>query len=119
MAVIDTSASLTPDLLEQIAGELKRMAVDHSVTLVQCDAKIQWIGPLQKMTAFRGRGGTDLRPPFKADLLRKHRPDLIVYFTDGNGQAPKHPPKVPVVWCLTHKGRAPVKWGRVIRMPRC
>jgi predicted metal-dependent peptidase len=116
MAVIDTSASISPDLLELINGELSRIAADHEVTVVECDAEIQRVDPFRRMRSVRGRGGTDLRPPFEPGFLRRHGPDLIIYFTDGCGPAPEHPPRVPVIWCLTEDGEAPAEWGRILRM---
>ena len=63
MAVIDTSASITPDLLEMINGELIRLAHEHRVTVVECDAEIQRVYPFKAIRNVQGRGGTDLRPP--------------------------------------------------------
>ena len=116
MAVIDTSASMTPDLLEMVNAELSRLAESQFVTVVECDASIKKVydyRPLKKVT---GRGGTDLRPPLKREFLSKHRPDVVVYFTDGFGPAPKKPPGTPVIWCLTPHGEEPASWGRVISM---
>ncbi|MGO8745251.1 MAG: VWA-like domain-containing protein [Thermoguttaceae bacterium] len=116
MAVIDTSASITPDLLEMINGELIRLAHEHRVTVVECDAEIQRVYPFKAIRNVQGRGGTDLRPPLAPAFLRKHHPNLVIYFTDGFGDAPKAPPPVPVIWCLTPEGQRPAKWGRVVQM---
>jgi len=117
MAVIDTSGSITDRLLEQISAELGRMAATFFVDVVECDAKVHSVYRYRPLKSVAGRGGTDLRPPFERDFLRKHRPDLLVFFTDGCGPAPTHGPKrLPVVWCLTAGGRAPAVWGRVIQM---
>lgn len=115
MAVIDTSGSMTERLLEAVDGELRRLARCHSVTVVECDAAIQAVYEYRPLKCVTGRGGTDLRPPLDADFLRRHRPDVILYFTDGEGPAPKRPPRVPVIWCLVPRGKPPVSWGRVIR----
>ena len=117
MAVIDTSGSITPELLELIDAELAGLARHHEVKIVECDCKIHDVYDYRKpLTSVTGRGGTDFRPPLKAKFLRKHRPDLVVYFTDGMGPAPAKRPAVPVVWCLTPHGSQPVPWGRIIRM---
>ncbi len=117
MAVIDTSGSMKTPTLERISSELKRIGFHGEVTIVECDKLIQATypmkGPLQKV---RGRGGTDFRPPLDAKFLAKHRPDIVVYFTDGDGPAPQRPPAVPLVWCLTKGGKLPAKWGRIIRI---
>jgi predicted metal-dependent peptidase len=115
MAVIDTSGSITPELLTQINGELTRLAKRHTVTVCECDCVIHRTYPYKPLTAVCGRGGTDLRPPLERDFLRKHKPDVIVYFTDGYGPAPDRPPGVPVIWCLLPGGRVPAPWGRVVR----
>lgn len=115
MSVIDTSGSIHSTALGQIAGELKRMSRDHDIIVLECDAAIQAIYPFSKvLSSVRGRGGTDLRPPFQPDILAKIRPSVVVYFTDGYGPAPKHPPRVPVIWCLMPGGKQPAPWGRVI-----
>jgi hypothetical protein len=116
MAVIDTSGSITGELLEQISAELALMAMEYTVTVVECDAVVHAVYPYQPLKVVNGRGGTDLRPPLEAAFLTKHRPDLAVYFTDGLGPAHVRAPRVPVVWCLTPDGSPPAEWGRIIRM---
>jgi predicted metal-dependent peptidase len=117
MAVIDTSGSITSELLELIDAELAGLARHHAVKVVECDCEIHAVydyrRPLKNVT---GRGGTDFRPPLEAKFLRKHRPDLIIYFTDGLGPAPDKSPRVPLIWCLTPEGEAPVDWGKKIQM---
>jgi predicted metal-dependent peptidase len=117
LAVIDTSASISDDVLEEIAGELRRLARSHTVTVCECDTEIRKVYKFRnKLELVIGRGGTDLRPPLAPEFFRKHRPDAIVYCTDGFGPAPDRPPSVPVVWCLTVGGRQPASWGRAITM---
>ncbi len=118
MPVIDTSGSMTSDALEAVAGELVRLAATHRVTVVECDAAVQRVYPFRgRLSVLHGRGGTDLRPPFDQALLAKAKPDVIIYFTDGCGPAPKCPPRVPVIWCVTPGGRKPADWGREIWLP--
>ena len=117
MAIIDTSDSMVVALIEMIGAELKRLASDYQVTIVECDAAVQASYPYRgHIKVVHGRGGTDLQPPFEAHILRKIRPDVVVYFTDGDGPAPESPPPVPVIWCLTPGGSRPVSWGREIRI---
>ena len=116
MVVIDTSASMTDDLLELIDAELAKLARDHDVTIVECDYSIQRVYEYRhRLKTLAGRGGTDFCPPLEKQFLRKHRPDLIVFFTDGEGPAPERPPRVRLIWCLTPEGEAPVDWGRKYR----
>src|SRR5262249_47627659 len=116
MAVIDTSGSVTPSLLTKIDSELRGLARSHEVLVVECDCQVHRASPYQQIEEVSGRGGTDLRPPLEREFLRHHRPDLVVYFTDGEGPAPVKAPPVPVVWCLTDGGTEPAAWGRVVWM---
>lgn len=117
MVVIDTSGSMTSELLAQVAGELRTMATSHDVVVVECDAEIQstypFAGELQEVC---GRGGTDLRPPLEPAVLATIRPDVVVYFTDGEGPAHADAPRVPVLWCLTPGAEPPAPWGRTVWM---
>lgn len=117
MAVIDTSGSVTPDLLARISAELDRLARLNEVIVVECDAAVQrtytYRGPLDHV---RGRGGTDLRPPLEPSFWRPLRPDVAVYFTDGYGPAHERQPGLPVLWCLVPNGQPPADWGKVVRI---
>ncbi len=116
MAVIDTSGSISDELLELIDGELRRLATNHEVTVVECDAMIHKVAKYRGLEAVTGRGGTDFCPPLEPDFLRKHRADVVIYFTDGEGPAPEQAPQIPVIWCLVPRGKAPAPWGKMIRM---
>ncbi len=119
MAVVDTSGSVNAQMLADIAAELDAMSANCTITVVECDAKVHAVYPFPQggqVKHMKGRGGTDLRPPFDSAFLREHRPDAIVYFTDGDGPAPRMGPSIPVYWCLTPGGLRPVIWGRVLKM---
>ena len=118
MAVVDTSASMSTALLEEIAAQLVHLSHAQTVTVVECDARVQRVYPFAgSLRVVHGRGGTDFRPVFTTDLLRQVRPDVTLIFTDGEGPAPEQPPAVPVLWCLTGDGEKPVSWGRELRLP--
>jgi predicted metal-dependent peptidase len=116
VVAIDTSASMTVRQLNMIAGELSAIGDRAEATVIECDCQItdmyKFAGRLNEL---KGRGGTDLRPPFSASLAL--RPDALVYFTDGFGTAPQTPPPFPAIWCLTANGQRPAPWGRVLWMP--
>jgi predicted metal-dependent peptidase len=116
LAVIDTSGSISADSLSIIDGELRKLARHANVVIAECDTEVQAVYPYRSLQVVRGRGGTDLRPPFEKQFLKQQRADLIIYFTDGFGPAPERPPRQPVVWCLTRDGEQPAPWGRVVRM---
>jgi predicted metal-dependent peptidase len=116
MAAIDTSGSITARMLSQVDGELGRMARSYQVLVVECDCAVRRVYPYRPLEAVLGRGGTDLRPPLRRQFLREHRPDLVLFFTDGFGPAPERSPGIPVVWCLLPGGVRPAPWGRHIRI---
>jgi predicted metal-dependent peptidase len=117
LGVIDTSGSIDNEMLEEIGGELCRLARSHCVTVVECDVSIQRVYPYRgKVEVVHGRGGTDLRPPLKPAFLRKHQADLVVFFTDDCGPAPERAPPVEVIWCITGEGKRPAEWGLVVPM---
>ncbi len=118
LAVIDSSDSIGTVTLEKVSLELERMSRVCELVVVECDARVQAVYKYtQKVTRVHGRGGTDFRPPLASGFLRKHRTDVVLYFTDGYGTPPARPPVVPVIWCLTAEGEKPTKWGREVRLP--
>lgn len=109
---IDTSASMLVRELEEIARQLRAIAAFVDVTVIECDASIQRIYAFDReLRSVRGRGGTDLRPPFDRETLERYAPDGLVYFTDGRGPFPRRPPRVPVLWVLTKPASFPCPWG--------
>jgi predicted metal-dependent peptidase len=117
MAVLDTSGSVTAADLEDMAVELRQLRFRGEVVVVECDAIIHAVYTFSgSLGHVHGRGGTDLCPPFEPVFLREHRPDVLIYFTDGYGPAPVSPPSIPVFWCLTRGGIQPTTWGRVLRI---
>jgi predicted metal-dependent peptidase len=115
MAVIDTSGSMDAEILNLVSAELRHLARDYQVVVVECDAEIQAVydyrGPIDIV---HRRGGTDLRPPFENDFPAKTRPDVIAYFTDGDGPAPLKASKIPTIWCLTSDRARPAAWGMAL-----
>ena len=63
------------------------------------------------------RAGTSFIPVF--DYVRSHgmRPDVLVYVTDGYGDAPQKAPPYPVLWVLTSDGTEKfATWGQKIHL---
>lgn len=116
LGAIDTSGSMSPATIAGISAELAVMSRSHIVTVVECDTQIRAVYNYRPITEVQGRGGTDFRPVFEASFLQDHRPDLVVYFTDGRGKCPVEAPRIPVIWCLTANGRQPSNWGKTVRM---
>jgi predicted metal-dependent peptidase len=117
VVVVDTSGSISTRDLASIDAELGHMSRYHEIEIVECDAKIQAQYPYRgHLEEVRGRGGTDLRPPFQRMILNKIRPDVVVVFTDGIGPAPNRSPGLPVIWCLVAGGYPPAHWGKVVHI---
>ena len=116
MAVIDTSGSMSPPMLEDISAELSKMAHHVEVVVVESDAAIQRVYSYRPIKTVHGGGGTDFRPPLDPEFLRTHRADLVIFFTDGYGPAPDQSPPLPVIWCISSDGQKPVPWGQEIRL---
>lgn len=109
---IDTSASMSESILGEIANEIARLSAHVEITVAEVDAAIQRVYPFRgRIDTVKGRGGTDLRPLFVPEFLERHRPDAIVYFTDGEGPWPQAEPGVPVLWVLSGAGGFACPWG--------
>jgi len=120
LVAIDSSGSMGPAELGAVARELVPLAARARITIVECDDAIRRVYPFTgRIDTICGRGGTDLRPPFAPELLRRHGRDGVVYFTDGGGPTPQQPPKVPVLWVLTGVGEEfDCAFGRRVVLPR-
>lgn len=124
VVLLDTSGSINDDELLEFVSEIDALKgqVRARVALHACDAALAETGPwqfepweeLRLPEDFRGGGGTDFRPPFEWLEREGRRPDLVVYFTDGDGQFPRSEPVYPVVWLI--KGRRKVPWGQRIQL---
>ena len=117
VAVLDTSGSVDEPTIEAIDGELRRIARTRAVVVVEADCVVHRVYPYRRrLECVQGRGGTDFRPALERRFLAPLRPEVIVYFTDGLGEAPARKPDWPLVWCLVPGGQPPAPYGRVIRM---
>lgn len=106
LLAIDTSFSVTPGELGIFFNEIyhiwKRGA---EITIVECDSEIASMYPYRGEIPehVKGRGGTDLNPPFKFGNERL-MPDALIYFTDGFAPAPTVRPRFPVLWVISGQG---------------
>ena len=117
--VLDTSGSISETEMAEFVSEIDALKAQMRarVTLHACDARLAADGPwvfeawdeLRLPESFSGGGGTDFRPVFDWLAGQDQPPDLLVYFTDAEGEFPAAPPRFPVLWLV--KGRATVPWG--------
>jgi len=61
-----------------------------------------------------GGGGTDFRPVFDWVEHENRTPNMLVYFTDAEGDFPKVPPNYPGIWLV--KGKGAVPWGERVQL---
>lgn len=118
--VVDTSGSML-HLLEQAMPEVQSIlkASGAEVEYCQCDDTVHQLEQVRstfsiKEMNFRGGGGTDFRPAFKAleELPPKRRPNVIVFITDGYGPAPEFAPRgMRTIWGMLGGTTPPAQWG--------
>jgi predicted metal-dependent peptidase len=124
VVAVDTSGSIKAAELEEFIGEIDALKgqVRARVTLLPCDAALCEGAPFRYEPwesfrlpdVIRGGGGTSFRPVFQWIDREGVRPDLLVYFTDAQGEFPPVEPSFPVIWLVKGRGRVP--WGQRIQL---
>jgi predicted metal-dependent peptidase len=124
VVVLDTSGSVNNDELAEFLAEIDTLKgqLRARVTLHACDTALAEGGPwvfepweeFKLPKAFPGGGGTDFRPVFEWVERQGRQPDMLLYFTDAEGDFPAAEPHYPVIWLV--KGKAPVPWGQRIQL---
>ena len=129
VVAIDTSGSMSDRILSEILREVDRLRSisQCSMTLIQCDAKIQKVEHFDECeeTQFErkkmhGRGGTSFVPVFEWITKEQQKNgmslDCLFYLTDGYGDAPTDPPPYPVAWVVTPNYYDNFGYGGVIEI---
>lgn len=121
---IDSSGSIREKEIGEFVSEVSALKgqIRARVTLLACDSKLAAAAPwvfepweeFRCPTNIEGGGGTDFRPVFEWLDQQGQRADLLVYFTDAEGEFPDREPNYPVIWLV--KGRCPVPWGQRIQL---
>lgn len=124
VVALDTSGSVSDDEMRQFLSEVDAIKgqAHARITLLACDAALAVDGPwcyepweeFSLPREFKGGGGTDFRPVFEWLDSADTSPDLLIYFTDAQGEFPDHEPTCPVIWLV--KGKAKVPWGQRIQL---
>ena len=120
--MIDTSGSISMDVMKQFLGEAAGAVADvkpSRLVVAYCDAKVQHADVFSEPTeaavcetlARHGGGGTSM-PAGLTWFKRKHADvQAVVVMTDGEtpwGEESDYP--FPVLWCITNK-RITAPWG--------
>lgn len=124
VVVLDTSGSIDDDEMREFVTEIDAIkgSLGARITLLACDDHLADGSPWtfepweqakvpDKLT---GRGGTDFNPPIAWAENQDRQPDILVYFTDAEGEFPEHEPTFPVLWLV--KGKAKVPWGQRVQL---
>jgi predicted metal-dependent peptidase len=124
VVVLDTSGSIKPAEMQEFVSEIDAIKgqVRARITLHACDAALSSEGPwlfepweeFKLPDSIRGGGGTRFTPAFQWIDEQGETPDLLVYFTDAEGEFPRLEPDFPVIWLV--KGRGKVPWGQRIQL---
>ncbi|MDH3831557.1 MAG: VWA-like domain-containing protein [Gammaproteobacteria bacterium] len=124
VVVLDTSGSINDTEMREFISEIDAIKgqMRARLTLHACDAALcehgPWIyEPWEEFSMpdnLYGRGGTRFVPAFEWLEQAGYRPDLLVYFTDAEGEFPSSEPGFPVLWLI--KGRGKVPWGQRIQL---
>jgi len=124
VVALDTSGSVSPDEICEFMSEIDAIKgqVRARITLHACDALLAEDGPwefepweeFRLPRDFSGGGGTRFTPVFDWARRRDRQPDLLVYFTDAEGEFPEREPPYPVLWLV--KGKAKVPWGQRVQL---
>ncbi len=125
VVAVDTSGSTQP-FLEDFASELVGLLDSfggYQLTLICADDAVRSVREFDSdrpLTAddlrFDGGCGTDFRPVFAWVEREQPEADVLVYLTDGYGEAPREAPGMPVLWALTAGDPAPAEWGRAVQL---
>jgi predicted metal-dependent peptidase len=80
-------------------------AIGAEITFMTCDAEIGTIKKVRNIkdacASLVGGGGTSFVPVFDAVIKMNPMPEVLVFLTDGYGDAPHAPPpKLKTVWVL-------------------
>jgi len=124
VVAVDTSGSVSKAEMEQFFSEIEaiKAAMPCRITLIACDTEIApgspWIyepwDAVEPPMKVKGGGGTSFEPVFEWLEQDRRYPDLLIYFTDAEGQFPAREPAYPVLWLV--KGKAKVPWGQRIQL---
>ena len=122
--VLDTSGSISEQEIDEFMSEIDAIKgqLRARILLHSCDTTLAGDGPwvfepwdeFRLPTTIQGGGGTDFRPVFEWISSQGREPDLLLYFTDAQGEFPPAEPAYPVLWLV--KGKAPVPWGQRIQL---
>lgn len=119
VVALDTSESISTQTLEEFLSVIKWMRKCSRLLLLQCDAEITEIKTIRNIPLsfkVKGRGGTNFKPVFEfVEKKLQNDIDLLVYFTDLEGEFPREAPPYKVLWLVERFTKEP-PFGKVISL---
>jgi predicted metal-dependent peptidase len=122
--VLDTSGSITDEEMDEFLSEVNAIKgqLGARITLHACDEALAEDGPwiyepweaLRLPETLPGGGGTRFTPAIDWAAHADRPFDLLLYFTDADGEFPEREPPFPVLWLV--KGKHPVPWGQRVQL---
>jgi predicted metal-dependent peptidase len=124
VVALDTSGSVSDSEIGEFIAEVNAIKgqLRARITLLACDESVDPDGPwiyepwedfsLPKELA--GGGGTRFVPVFDWLDAVGSQPDVLVYFTDAEGEFPSQEPNYPVIWLV--KGKSKTPWGTRVQL---
>ena len=120
---IDTSGSISPEMLAQFCSEVNDIASEmkpEKVIVVYCDAavnKVEEFGEDEEIVMRpTGGGGTRFSPVFSYVSKEQIDPKCLIFFTDLCCDDFGKEPHYPVMWVVDSKTAIP-PWGQTVVMP--
>jgi predicted metal-dependent peptidase len=124
VVALDISGSISEQEMGEFVSEIDAIKgqLRARITLLACDAQLSADGPwlfepwedFELPSRFQGGGGTCFVPVFQWVDSQDMAPDLLLYFTDAQGEFPAIPPSYSVLWLV--KGKAKVPWGQRVQL---
>ena len=123
VVAIDTSGSVSDDLLNQFAAELSDIMYEvrpSSVDVVYCDTRVNNVqtftpdeGPVTLEA--KGRGGTAFQPVFTWLAEQDEQPACLIYATDLDSSDTPVEPEIPVLWLAPEWASRNGPFGETVR----
>jgi len=121
---LDTSGSIRDADIQEFLTEIDaiKSQMRARIVLHACDITLAEDGPwvfepwdeVNMPCEFTAGGGTSFSPVFHWSDQQDQSPDLLIYFTDAEGEFPEKQPMYPVLWLV--KGKTPVPWGTRVQL---
>lgn len=119
---LDTSGSMTDEIIRAVAREIRGMVSSaQDVTLIVADSSVQQVFHLDELEqvlntgAFRGGGGTDHNCVFEYIASHHLNPRVFIGLSDLYSDFPERKPPYLVLWLAPDEHAAP-PWGKVIEL---